>query len=331
MMAIGDKAVKELQARNSKDDIFDKDLKWIKEKWEEAWKASNFISQSFVKTMQATREKSETMHQFWTRIAGLVAKIKIDSMTTTEMENALQVATFTVGVNDDEMVKMIWEKKLSFTELDKAIKDSNEARQILQQNQKVTVKQEPIGRIKREKKTEKKERKKLCIRCGETYSPEHSEIHPVKSKKCNYCKKTGHLQSVCQKKLRDESKKDKKSSKIAVVEEGESEASEENDQVSTSEPTTRTSSSDLNSDESPRAEKCRRIREVSKVPFRKNREGDLIAKVNAIKPKHGKVIELAVQKRERFHSNIGHRKSNNNHAEEVSKMGEAEYTEFATS
>ncbi len=43
---------------------------------------------------------------------------------------------------------MTWEKKLSFTELDKAIKDSNEARQILQQNQKVTVKQEPIGRIK---------------------------------------------------------------------------------------------------------------------------------------------------------------------------------------
>ncbi len=103
MMAIRDQAVKELHARNPKDDIFDKDLHWIKGKWEEAWKASEFINQSFVKTIQATREKSESMPQFWPIIAGLVAKIKIDSMTAAEMDNALQVATFTVGVNDDEM------------------------------------------------------------------------------------------------------------------------------------------------------------------------------------------------------------------------------------
>ena len=72
------------------------------------------------------------------------------------------------------------------------------------------IKQEPIGRVKKEKVQEKKQKKKLCIRCGDNYSPDHLEKCAAKSKKCNYCKHTGHIQKVRQKKLRDEGKKEKK-------------------------------------------------------------------------------------------------------------------------
>ena len=40
-------------------------------------------------------------------MAGLVAKSNIDSLTNAELQNALQVAIFTNGVNDDEIVKAI--------------------------------------------------------------------------------------------------------------------------------------------------------------------------------------------------------------------------------
>ena len=122
MISIGDQAVKEIQARNPKEDVFDKDLGWIKKKWQETWKSSEYQNQHFVKVMQAKREKSETLYQFWTRLSGLAVKCGIESLSKTAIENALQVGSFTVGVNDEEIVKSIWEKKPSFAELDKVIK-----------------------------------------------------------------------------------------------------------------------------------------------------------------------------------------------------------------
>ena len=110
MMSIGDQAVKEIQARNPKDDVFDKDLGWIKEKFQEAWKSCENQNQNFVKVMQAKREKSETLYQFWTRLSGLAVKCGIESLRKTEIEKALQVASFTIGVNDEKIAKSIWEK-----------------------------------------------------------------------------------------------------------------------------------------------------------------------------------------------------------------------------
>ncbi len=71
MMSIGDQVVKEIQARNPKEDMFDEDLGWIEEKWQETWKSSEYQNQNFVKVMQAKRKKSETIYQFWTRLQGL--------------------------------------------------------------------------------------------------------------------------------------------------------------------------------------------------------------------------------------------------------------------
>ncbi len=101
--------------------------------------------------MQAKKENSESVMQFWTRLSGMVAKCKLETMQSAEIENALQVAGFTNGVGDTEMVKSIWEKKMTFEELDKLIKDNNEAKQILKQQQPIVqVKQEPIGEVRKQ-------------------------------------------------------------------------------------------------------------------------------------------------------------------------------------
>ncbi len=150
------------------------------------------------------------MIQFWNRLSGLVAKCNIETLEKTEIENALQVAGFTNGIDDMEKVKLIWEKKMSYAELNKLIKDNQEAKQILQQQQpKVKVKQEPIGQVRKSKKDSQKV-KKTCIRCGEDWTPELMEVCPAKKKKCNFCKKSGHLQKVCKKRKKDEGKQQSK-------------------------------------------------------------------------------------------------------------------------
>ena len=131
-------------------------------------------------------------------------------MEKAEIEHAIQVAGFTNGVGE-EVVKTIWEKKMSFNELDKMIK---EAKQILKQQSSVQIKQESIGQVRKSKtsarneKTSRdpKETKKHCIRCGDRCTPEHMDICPAKKKKWNYSKKSCHLQKVCQKKQKYESK-----------------------------------------------------------------------------------------------------------------------------
>ncbi len=157
----------------------------------------------------------------------------------------------------------------------------------MKQNQKVVIKQEPIGMVKKKKAHEEKTKKKLSIRCGDNYSPEQLDKCPAKSKKCNYCKRTGHIQKVCQKKLRDERKKDKRSSKIGVVDEEDTDNSE-GDEEDRSTDSSDTTTSNTNSDDNSNAENCGRVREVTKVPFRRNKRGDLIARAAEIKPKNGK-------------------------------------------
>ncbi len=215
IMAIGDPTMKELQARYPKEDIHENDLKWIRNSWQEIWMKTEVQNQKFVKVMQARKEISETMLQLWTRLSGLVAKCNIDSMEKAEIENALQVAGFTNGVGDIEIVKTIWEKKMSFADLNKMIKDNQEAKQILKQQQSsIQIKEEPIGQLRKSKRIDRRERlnkdtketKKYCNRCGDKWTPEHMEMCPAKKKKCNYSKKSGHQQKVCKKKQKDESK-----------------------------------------------------------------------------------------------------------------------------
>ncbi len=91
------------------------------------------------------------------------------------------------------------------------------------------VKQEPIGRIKDRKYEKKRERaekkeafkKGVCIRCGDKWTKSHMEKCPAKTKKCNICKKEGHIAKVC--------KSDQKKAQIRRVEEEDSSDSEESD------------------------------------------------------------------------------------------------------
>ena len=165
-MAVGDEALKEIQASNPKEEVLERDLLWIKGKWDEIWKSGQVQNQNFVKIMQAKKESSEPVMQYWTRLSGLVAKCKLETMQTAEIENTLQVAGFTNGVGDTEMVKSIGEKKMTFVELDKLIKDNNEVKQILKQQQhNVQVKQEPIGQVRKRKdgKEHKKSKKSASV------------------------------------------------------------------------------------------------------------------------------------------------------------------------
>ncbi len=89
---------------------------------------------------------------------------------------------------------------MSYAELDKLIKDNQEAKSIQKQQSTVKVKQEPIGQVRKSKIDAKstktvKDSKRQCIRCGDKWSMEHMELCPAKEKKCNYCKKSGHLQN----------------------------------------------------------------------------------------------------------------------------------------
>ncbi len=111
-------------------------------------------------------------------------------------------------------------------------------------------------------------------------------------KKCNYCKKSGHIQKVCKKKQKDEEKR-KNKSKIGKVEEELSEISEtetESDPEDSSEKDS--SSEDTSNDDQSFGERCGRVREINRIPLKKNKKGILIAKIQEIKPKDGKTIEF---------------------------------------
>ncbi len=103
--SLGDSAVKVIKAKNPKVETAEKDLKWIKDQWEEIWKIEDSKSQKFVKLFQAKREKSETVQKFWSRITELIASCKVEDISSAEVENSLALAMFTVGVDDPEWVK----------------------------------------------------------------------------------------------------------------------------------------------------------------------------------------------------------------------------------
>ena len=70
------------------------------------------------------------MLQFWNRLSCIVAKCNIETLKKTEIEKANQGAGFTNGIQDMESVKLIWEKRISYAELDKLIEDNEEAKKL---------------------------------------------------------------------------------------------------------------------------------------------------------------------------------------------------------
>ena len=149
------------------------------------------------------------------------------------------VAVFTIAVDDEDIVKTVWEKTLTHDQLSEHIAKSHQTNRILQKvipdrpnSNDSMIKQEPIGRIKDRKNERKRDKadkregfkKGVCIRCGDKWTKSHMEKCPAKSKKCNNCKKEGHLAKMC--------KSEHKKSHIRRVEEEESSDSEESETVS---------------------------------------------------------------------------------------------------
>ncbi len=73
------------------------------------------------------------------------------------------------SVEDEEIVKTVWEESLKHDELSQHIAKLHKTNQILSQNslEKLVMKQEPIGRVKTKQSKEKHPNKKgTCIRFG---------------------------------------------------------------------------------------------------------------------------------------------------------------------
>ena len=71
LTVIGDKAVKIMQNRKPKDKVLDKDLKWIKDLWEETWNTDNDQNHQLIQLLTAKREYIESKFDFWNRLANL--------------------------------------------------------------------------------------------------------------------------------------------------------------------------------------------------------------------------------------------------------------------
>ncbi len=170
LTVIRDKAVKIMQKRKPKEKVLDKDLKWIKNLWEKTWNTDNNQNHQLIQLLTVKSENSESIFDFSNKLAKLATECKLDNKTATEIVNALIVAVFTVAVDDEEIVKTVWEKTLSHDQLSEHIAKLHQTNRILQKviperpnSKEVKVKQEPIGRIKdrkydkRRDKTDKKE------------------------------------------------------------------------------------------------------------------------------------------------------------------------------
>ncbi len=109
LTVIGDKAVKIMQNRKPKEKVLDKDLKWIKDLWEETWNTDNNQNHQLIQLLTAKRENSESIFDFWNKLTKLATECKLDNKTATAIVNALIVAVFTIAVDDEEIVKTVWE------------------------------------------------------------------------------------------------------------------------------------------------------------------------------------------------------------------------------
>ncbi len=166
LTVIGNNTVKVMQNRKPKEKILEKDLKWLKDLWEETWNTENNQNHQLIQLLTARRDNSESIFDFWNRLAKLATECKLDNKTATEIVNAMIVAVFTIAADDEEMVKTIWEKTLSHDQLSEHISKLHQTNRILQKVildrpnlREVKIKQEPIGRIKDRKYGRKRERK----------------------------------------------------------------------------------------------------------------------------------------------------------------------------
>ncbi len=230
---IGDKTVKVMQNRQPKEMILDKELSWIKDLWEKIWNSENNQNHQLIQLLTAKRDSSESIFDFWNKLAKLATECRLDNKTATEIMNALVVAVFTIAVDDEEIVKTVWEKTLTHDQLSEHISKTHRTNRILSKvipdrpnSREPKVKQEPIGRIKDRKHRESGEkakkdgfRKGVSIRCGDKWTKTHMEKCPAKAKRGNICKKEGHIAKMC--------KSDQKKTHIRRVEEDESSDSEE--------------------------------------------------------------------------------------------------------
>ena len=147
---LGDRTIDAIKNQNPKDTVLQQDLKWIKQKWESIWNEVNNQNHLLIRLFKAKRGEKESVFDFWNRLTRLSTECKLDSKSTAEIISALIVAIFTVSVNDEDIVKEVWEKSLKYDELSKRIAKLHQTNQILHQVSvdTVQVKQEPMGRLR---------------------------------------------------------------------------------------------------------------------------------------------------------------------------------------
>ncbi len=113
----------------------------------------------------------------------MITECKLDDKSSAENISASIVAVFTVSVEDEEIVKAVWEKSMKHQELSNHIAKLHKTSQIMSQvsTEKPAIKQEPIGRGKRKRERDKEEKKTRIVHkkwrnvVGTTYGKMHSE------------------------------------------------------------------------------------------------------------------------------------------------------------
>ena len=182
LSTIGERTIEAMQNQCPKDKILEKDLKWIKAKWEEIWNETANQNHQLIRLLKVKREDDETVFDFWNKFTRLAADCGLENKTAPDIISALIVAVFTISVNDEDIVKAVWEKSLKHDELSQHIVKVHKTSQILSQVtvEKLKVKQEPIGRIKQRQHSDEPRKKGTCIRCGEMWTKSHMEKCPAK-------------------------------------------------------------------------------------------------------------------------------------------------------
>ena len=64
------------------------------------------------------------------------------TLTSAEIENSLAIAIFTVGVDDPELVKILWKEKWTFNDWTKNLKEAKETKKVLKSKETKVGKRE---------------------------------------------------------------------------------------------------------------------------------------------------------------------------------------------
>ncbi len=209
--AIGDHAIAEIQLKYPKEEIYQQNLGWLKEKWEECYQPDRNVTEKLIEAWNGHRDKKTDILQHWLKVAERVAKCQIDKMEAKKIEEELQIAIYLNTVRCPESAKSMWEKRANKDELEKLVKAVVAAEKEMQRVSKTKqsepketqIKEEPVGKINKKKgkrvsEAEKKERH--CFKCGEAgWKPEHNKVFRARKHVCKVCKKLGHLEKVCRK------------------------------------------------------------------------------------------------------------------------------------